>query len=119
MKARLGGPLVAALLVLASGATAQDRRDLRITDAVVREVTTYTQFTIFDDVNARIENGVVTLTGKVTMPYKKTDIERRVAKIEGGGTTLYHYDQAGAGPGGVVVRRRDARVRVHGVIPQS
>ena len=43
----------------------------------------YTLFTIFDDVNARIENGVVTLTGKVTMPYKKTDIERRVAKIDG------------------------------------
>jgi len=26
---------------------------------------------------------VVTLTGKVTMPYKSTDIEKRVAKVDG------------------------------------
>jgi hyperosmotically inducible protein len=84
MKARLCGVwLVIALLGIPGGAAAQDRRDLRIADEVVRQVTTYTRFTIFDDVNARIENGVVTLTGKVTMPYKRDDIERRVAKIDG------------------------------------
>ena len=31
----------------------------------------YTQFTIFDDVSANVKDGVVTLTGKVTMPYKR------------------------------------------------
>ena len=40
-------------------------------------------FTIFDDVNANVKDGVVTLTGRVTMPYKKDDIEKRVAKIDG------------------------------------
>ena len=30
-----------------------------------------------------VENGVVTLTGKVTMPYKKSDIEKRVAGVDG------------------------------------
>ena len=43
----------------------------------------YTQFTIFDDVSARVKDGVVTLTGKVTMPYKRDDLERRIAKVDG------------------------------------
>ena len=30
-----------------------------------------------------MKDGVVTLTGKVTMPYKRDDIARRVAKIDG------------------------------------
>jgi len=34
-------------------------------------------------VNASIENGVVTLTGKVTAPFKRDDIAARVARIEG------------------------------------
>jgi hyperosmotically inducible protein len=46
-------------------------------------VNTYPQFTIFDDVNARIDQGVVTLTGKVTMPFKRNDIGRRIEKIDG------------------------------------
>ena len=30
-----------------------------------------------------VENGAVTLTGKVTMPFKKDDIGRKAAKVEG------------------------------------
>jgi hyperosmotically inducible protein len=30
-----------------------------------------------------VKDGVVTLTGKVTMPYKRDDIEKRVGKIAG------------------------------------
>ena len=30
-----------------------------------------------------MKDGVVTLTGKVTMPYKRNDIEKRVAKVDG------------------------------------
>jgi hyperosmotically inducible protein len=84
MKTRLlSGLMVLGLLASAGAASAQDRRDLRVGDDVVRQVNTYPQFTIFDDVNARIEQGVVTLTGKVTMPYKKNDIGRRIAGIDG------------------------------------
>ena len=50
---------------------------------VATSVERYTQFTIFDDVSANVHAGVVTLTGKVTMPYKRDDIARRVAKIDG------------------------------------
>ena len=75
--------LVVALVAIASAAFAQDRRDVRTADDISRAVNRYSRFTIFDDINARVENGVVTLTGKVTMPYKKDDIGRIVAKVDG------------------------------------
>ena len=74
---------VVLLVALSASAFAQDRRDVRLADLVARSVTSYTQFTIFDDINAHVENGVVTLSGKVTMPYKKSDIEKRVGRIDG------------------------------------
>ncbi|HEY7054901.1 MAG TPA: BON domain-containing protein [Vicinamibacterales bacterium] len=74
-----------ALLVAASPAVAQqqDRRDVQLADKVTNAITQYTRYTVFDDLGGRVENGVVTLTGKVTMPYKRDDIEKRVAKIDG------------------------------------
>ena len=79
--------LVLVLIVLlcgtASHAVAQDRRDVRLAEEIGRVIQRYSQFTIFDDVNGRVEGGIVTLEGKVTMPYKKTEIERRVARIDG------------------------------------
>jgi hyperosmotically inducible protein len=62
---------------------AQDRRDIRLADEVSRTVRQYPRFTIFDDVSGRVEGGVVTLEGRVTMPYKKSEIERRVTRIDG------------------------------------
>jgi hyperosmotically inducible protein len=55
----------------------------RLYQAVAKEVNRYVNFTIFDDVSASIDNGVVTLTGRVTMPYKKNDLARRVASVDG------------------------------------
>ena len=84
MKARstLARVLVA-LLLLSDAAFAQDRRDVRLADALARTLNTYTHITIFDDVNMSVEAGVVTLTGKVTMPYKKNDLGERVAAVDG------------------------------------
>lgn len=77
-----------ALLLLtlgAQGALAGEvgRKNLQVFNDVSRAVNRYERFTIFDDVSAGVRDGVVTLTGKVTMPYKKTDIEKRVAKVDG------------------------------------
>jgi hyperosmotically inducible protein len=84
MNARLlSGWTVIALLAFTGVAAAQDRRDLRLVDDIVHQVNTYSRFTIFDDVNAQIDQGLVTLTGKVTMPYKKNDIGKRIAGIDG------------------------------------
>jgi hyperosmotically inducible protein len=87
MNARfVSGWMIAALFACVTAAGAQDRpdrRDVRLADDIVRQVNTYPQFTIFDDVNARIDQGVVTLSGKVTMPFKKNDIGKRIAGIDG------------------------------------
>jgi hyperosmotically inducible protein len=78
-----------AALVLAAGLArpipgdAIERKDLQVAKDVATSVDRYTQFTIFDDVNAYVKDGVVTLTGRVTMPYKRDDIEKRVARVDG------------------------------------
>jgi hyperosmotically inducible protein len=60
-----------------------ERKDLQVAKDIATSVQRYTQFTIFDDVSARVKDGAVTLIGKVTMPYKRDDIAKRVAKIDG------------------------------------
>src|SRR5438034_6596668 len=77
--------LMAGLLVLglSSGARAADRADLQVFREISTQVLRYSYFTIFDSVHAEVDNRIVTLTGKVTMPYKRTDIEKRVATVGG------------------------------------
>src|SRR5881396_3843353 len=64
-------------------ASTPQRKDLQVFNDIANTVNRYTQFTIFDDINASVHDGAVTLTGKVTMPYKRDDIEKRVAKVDG------------------------------------
>lgn len=76
--------LTAALVLgLGSQTLAAERQNLQIFRDISSQVLRYTQFTIFDSVHANVDNGIVTLTGKVTMPYKKNDIEKRVARVDG------------------------------------
>jgi osmotically-inducible protein OsmY len=77
--------MAAALVVLSLSAPAfaADKENLQLFRDVQRQVLRYPHFTIFDSVQAEVDNGVVTLVGKVTMPYKRTDIERRVVEING------------------------------------
>ncbi len=74
-----------AIVMLAIGAPAwaADRENLAIFRDVSRQVLRYPRFTIFDNIQAQVDGGVVTLSGKVTMPCKREDIARRVANIEG------------------------------------
>ena len=78
--------LVAGFALMATAAaadTGEGRKDLQVFNDISKAVTRYAQFTIFDSVDATVKDGVVTLTGRVTMPYKKDAIEKRVAKIDG------------------------------------
>ena len=77
--------IAAATIVLALGAPAwaADRTELQVARDVSKQVLTYPQFSIFDAIHMQIDEGTVTLTGKVTMPFKKNDVEKRVAKIDG------------------------------------
>lgn len=58
-------------------------KDLQIFHDVARQVKRYHAFTIFDDVQAHVDAGVVTLTGTVTMPYKRNDLGRLVERVDG------------------------------------
>jgi osmotically-inducible protein OsmY len=75
--------LGAALVLLSTAVAAAQPTDLQILKSVAAKVDGDAQFTIFDAVNATVNDGVVTLTGKVTMPYKRDDLERRVAAVAG------------------------------------
>ena len=77
------GLLLTANIALAGTKNSVDRKDFQVFKDVATSVQRYAQFTIFDDVSASVKDGVVTLAGKVTMPYKRDDIEKRVARVDG------------------------------------
>jgi osmotically-inducible protein OsmY len=59
------------------------KKNLQVFDDVVKAVNTYDRYSVFDDVNIGVNDGVVTLTGKVTQPIKRDELEKRVAKVNG------------------------------------
>jgi len=67
--------------VVASGQA--PRTDTSILADIAREVEQYAGFTVFDEVSARVEDGRVTLRGRVTMPYKVDVIGARVSGVGG------------------------------------
>ena len=80
--------VLSAVLALQAATSAQraersDRSDRETADRVAATVRSYPQFGIFDDVNISVGDGIVTLTGCVTMPFKREEIGGRVTKIEG------------------------------------
>jgi hyperosmotically inducible protein len=77
--------LAAAVLALTLGtpAFAQDSSNYELFRQVERRVQQYPFISIFDSVHIGVNDGVVELTGKVTMPYKRDGIAERVAKVSG------------------------------------
>jgi hyperosmotically inducible protein len=78
MTVALSAPAVAA----AQG-TVIERANYDVFKDVSSQVNRYVNFTVFDDVSASVVDGVVTLMGRVTMPYKRQDLERRVSRVAG------------------------------------
>lgn len=79
-------PMALAFALFASSAFADvpERKSLQIINDVSSEVRKYTRFTIFDDVRIGVaEDGVLVLTGRVTMPFKKDDIGRIASRVDG------------------------------------
>ena len=76
---------MAIALLAAAPAAAQNvpGRDMRIAYETISAVNGYSYFTVFDDVSVHVEDSVVTLTGKVTMPHKRDDLAKRVARLDG------------------------------------
>jgi len=83
LKKLMLGALALAVFVAPASAQTRERKNLQVLNDITSQVRQYSRFTIFDDVSASIDDGVVTLTGKVTAPFKKDDIAARVAHVDG------------------------------------
>jgi hyperosmotically inducible protein len=81
MFARFVATALVVLATASSAAATPQKENLQLFREVQQQVLQYPHFTIFDSVSAQVDQGTVTLIGKVTMPYKKNDIERRVSKL--------------------------------------
>jgi hyperosmotically inducible protein len=83
----LRNSLLAAALVISAAAakttTPPLTGDAAIAQKVVHEVRMYPYYTLFDDVNIRVNNGTVELLGEVTQPYKKSELGKIMARIPG------------------------------------
>jgi hyperosmotically inducible protein len=92
MKSRILDRVVIAAALLAavgiagastgSGAVAP-RTDEDLAKQVRHEILMYPYYTIWDDVNFRVNHGSVELTGAVSQPYKKFAIEKSVQHVPG------------------------------------
>jgi osmotically-inducible protein OsmY len=60
-----------------------DQTEAQLIRNIQRQVLQYPHYTVFDSVKMRINEGAVTLFGKVTMPYKRDELEKRVASVPG------------------------------------
>jgi hyperosmotically inducible periplasmic protein len=90
MKSTVLGRVLVAGALLAGSILAADktksnlpRTDADIAKSVQHEVLMYPYYSIFDDLNFKVENGRISLFGAVTQPIKKSDIEHIVAKLPG------------------------------------
>lgn len=86
MRARLTTLLCVAGLALASvafSAPSAQISDALLAERVAAAVRDYVNFGIFDDVSIEVDNRSVRISGRVTMPYKRQDIEARIKKIDG------------------------------------
>lgn len=92
MKRRIqrGFLTVAALLLIVgiAGATTgpnvtAPQGDDAIAKQVRHEILTYPHYWIWDDINFRVSNGNVVLTGAVTEPYKKSDLGHIIQRVPG------------------------------------
>lgn len=61
----------------------EPRSDAQIAGDVREAVLGYVHYTVFDDVEGRVQEGRVFLDGSVHQPYRKEDIESRVARVPG------------------------------------
>jgi osmotically-inducible protein OsmY len=59
------------------------RKDFQIAVDILSTVNDYDRYGIFDDVTVNVRTGAATLTGKVTLPAKRDEIEKRVRRVRG------------------------------------
>jgi hyperosmotically inducible protein len=87
MKSRILEMAMLAVALLTGTASAADKAailpqgDAAVAASVRHAILMYPYYSIWDDVSFRVSNGQVELSGAVTQPYKKSDIEHLVQKV--------------------------------------
>ena len=67
----------------AATTTAAVSSDTEIAAKLAREIRMYSRYTIWDNVNLRVDNGHVELLGEVSQPFKKDDMGRLAQLVPG------------------------------------
>jgi len=75
--------LVTAGLAGASTAPAGLDSDSAIAAKAIHEIRMYSRYTIWDNVNLQVNGGAVALTGQVSQPFKKQDLQRLMQRVPG------------------------------------
>jgi hyperosmotically inducible protein len=90
MRSRMLGRALTALLLLSGAAIAANKQDsavpktdAEITARVTHEIGMYPYYDIWDMVGVQVEDGCVSLSGAVSQPFKKNEIERIVKETPG------------------------------------
>jgi hyperosmotically inducible periplasmic protein len=88
MKTRLSRNLALAAVLCVGLAAAKTPVNVSFTDPelaakVAHEIRMYSWYSIWDNVDVRVEKGNVELQGQVNQPYKKADLQRIVDRIPG------------------------------------
>jgi len=83
MKFRMLGQMMMAAVLAAGAASATVPSDADLAKKVRHEVLMYSRYTLWDDVNFKVNNGNVALLGAVTQPYKKKDLGKIIQSIPG------------------------------------
>src|SRR5262245_44409720 len=57
--------------------------DTAIATKAAHEIRMYARYSIWDNINVRVNDGSIELIGQVSQPYKKQDLQRLVQHIPG------------------------------------
>jgi hyperosmotically inducible protein len=84
-KLMLSAALVAGLTGAAGAATKDDgdHSDPALAKKVAHEVRMYSWYSIWDNINVKVNDGNVELLGQVSQPYKKADLQRLAQTVPG------------------------------------
>src|SRR5215475_7907036 len=83
MKRQILGWVLTTVTLAAGAAFAATPTDADLAKSVRHEVLMYSRYSLWDDVNFRVNNGNVELLGAVSQPYKKKDLQKIVQSIPG------------------------------------
>lgn len=73
----------ASMAVATASTTTVPAGDDAIAAKLAKEIRTYSRYTIWDNVHLRVKDGNVELTGQVSQPFKKKDLERIAQRVPG------------------------------------